>query len=72
MDKVDVTELKDRIRRSMRGHANDDLLACCWQGYIAALLEWGLITPNEHLSLMDECQVGPDVDPMMAIFLGQD
>ncbi len=40
-----------------------------WQGYIAALLEWGLIRPRDHDSL---CSLLPDApeSPVREIFLG--
>jgi hypothetical protein len=69
MSPADVSELKDRIIRSMRGHANDDYRACCWQGYVAALLEWGLISPNTHDDLMNECSPSSQADQTNMIFL---
>jgi hypothetical protein len=69
MNNIDFFELKDRISRSVRGHPNDDYRACCWQGYIAALLEWGLITPNEHFDLLAECKVSSSTEPSTMIFL---
>jgi hypothetical protein len=67
--KVNVDELKQRLADAKMKSGYDDRHACCWQGYLAALLEWGLITPNEYGHLSDDVPVD-DPDPSLVIFLG--
>ena len=44
--------------------------AIAWSGYIAALIEWGLISVSEHEQL---CKMLPTVedDPSVSILLGR-
>jgi hypothetical protein len=46
-----------------------ELVAACWEGYLAALIEWGLITPDDHARLG---RLLPTLspNPVMQIFLG--
>jgi len=66
-------ELVDRIREA-RNRFGGDLpkdVAVAWSGYHAALIEWGLISIEEHRRLVEmlpECRQGDD--PVMGIFLG--
>ena len=69
MDKIDFDELKERLATSKNKSSFDDRQACCWQGYFAALLEWGLITPNQHKKLSSEVPV-KEPDPSLEIFIG--
>lgn len=45
--------------------------SACWSGYLAALIEWGMISPDEHQQLLS---ILPAVDncPSVAILLGPD
>jgi hypothetical protein len=36
-------ELRNRIRRQLQWHGSTDTVALIWHGYLAALLEWGVI-----------------------------
>ena len=69
MEKPTFEELQRRLERVRSKDDYDDRDACCWQGYLAALLEWGLITPNDHLRLIALVPVSGR-DPSLAIFLG--
>ncbi len=69
MEKPNIDELRLRLEEVRARNDYDDRHACCWQGYIAALLEWDLITPNEHKEL---AQIVPaeKPDPALVVFLG--
>jgi hypothetical protein len=69
MDKINAEELKQRLANAKSQTVYDDRYACCWQGYLAALIEWELITPNQHKELSDEVPVNKP-DPSLQIFLG--
>ena len=43
--------------------------ALVWEGYFAALIEWGLLSPSEHKVLVDLLPATPD-SPVMGVFLG--
>lgn len=45
-------------------------VALVWDGYLAALLEWGLISPSEHKEVADMLPEIAD-NPVMSIFLGR-
>ena len=63
-------ELKRRIQAET-AHFQGELPehnAIAWDGYIAALLEWGVITPTVHSELSE---LLPAVDGM-GTFLGRD
>jgi hypothetical protein len=69
MTKPTFEELQQRIEKARVHDDYDDRHACCWQGYLAALLEWDLITPNDHANLAKEVPV-KEPDPSLRIFLG--
>jgi hypothetical protein len=69
MENVNVDELKQRLADAKMKANYDDRHACCWQGYLAALLEWGLITPSQYDHLSDEVPTN-EPDPALDIFLG--
>jgi hypothetical protein len=64
--------MRDRIQREIShfGGTLPERVALVWDGYIAALLEWGLITVSQHKELSDMLPDIPD-NPVMAIFLGR-
>jgi hypothetical protein len=66
-----LAELQDRVRESIAAHGGTmpPDLALVWDGYFAALLEWGLISVSDHKALVDML---PDVPnkPVLEIFLG--
>ena len=43
--------------------------AAAWSGYIAALLEWGLLTPDDHARLQDQLPPSAAM-AVLPIFLG--
>ncbi len=69
MEKPRIEELRLRLEEVRARDDYDDRHACCWQGYLAALLEWDLITPNEHQELSKIVPVG-EPDPTLVVFLG--
>ncbi len=69
MEAIDFNELIQRIDNGKSKSNYDDRHACCWQGYLAALLEWGLITPDQHKYLSDKIPVDSP-DPSVEIFIG--
>ena len=73
MNKPTVDELRTRIQNEFIyfGGALPERVALVWSGYLAALLEWGLITPSEHKEVTDMLPEIPD-NPVMAIFLGRE
>lgn len=67
-------ELSKRIMEHLESAKSDAErrdIGITWDGYIAGLLEWGLITPDDHRRLHD---LLPKIDdsPTMKIFLGVD
>jgi hypothetical protein len=53
------------------GGALPDRPAVAWRGYLAAMLEWGLISVAEHDALLRLLPEIPD-DPVVDILLGRD
>jgi hypothetical protein len=72
---VDVKIVRRRIEDDARafGGILPERYALAWGGYLAALMEWGLITPVQHKTLIDLLPKfdGPD-DPVLSIFIGRD
>jgi hypothetical protein len=68
-----LQEIKDRIQSEVDQFGGNlpERVALVWDGYLAALLEWDLITPSEHKDLSDMLPEIPD-NPVMAVFLGRD
>jgi hypothetical protein len=64
-------ELKERIQNEIEysGGILPERVALVWDGYLAGLLEWGLITPSQHKQLSDMLPEIPN-NPVMRIFLG--
>jgi hypothetical protein len=66
-----LEELRSRIRESERYYGGtlprEAVLA--WCGYLAALIEWGLVSVSDHATLSDMLPKG-DVDPVLQILLG--
>lgn len=69
-------ELGRRIRRDIDhyGGALPERFALAWAGYLAAMLEWGLIKISAYDRLTDLLprHGSTDEDPILAIFLGRD
>ena len=51
-------ELRDRITAHLKLRNSSDTVALIWSGYIAALSEWGLISPEAYRRL---CALLPEV-----------
>ena len=68
-----MRELTDRIRADARAYGGTlpREAAIAWSGYLAGLIEWGVLTPLEHAMLHNEL---PDVDdsPVRHILLGRE
>ena len=63
-------ELAKRITEHLEAaRENVELVGACWDGYIAALLEWGLITPDDHARL-GRLLPTLNPNPVMQILLG--
>lgn len=69
MEKPITEELSRRIGVVLSSDARTDLDVACWAGYIAALLEWGVISVSDHDRLSDLLPK-LDPDPTQRIFLG--
>lgn len=69
MEKPTFEELSKRVNEVISGEKCTDRDVACWAGYIAALLEWNLISVNDHDKLSDLLpSLAPD--PTQRIFLG--
>ena len=66
--------LRTRIEEAKRFHggAMPNALACGWSGYLAALIEWGLITVHDHDRLLDLLPNVEGENPAVKILLGHD
>jgi len=69
MEKPTFEELEDRIQRQVSVGRMGTLDSACWRGYLAALIEWNLIPPNQHRRLI-ELLPKLDTDPTLPILLG--
>jgi len=69
MDKPAFDELSYRINNVLLSESCTNLDVACWSGYIAALLEWKLISVSDHDKLSDLLpRLIPD--PTQRVFLG--
>jgi len=68
-----MAEMRDRFAQCARhyGGSIPRDAGLVWDGYIAALLEWGLISPADHSELSDLLPKLTD-NPVMGVFLGWD
>ena len=66
-------EMKDRIQTELHhfGGTLPERVALVWDGYLAALIEWGLLTPSEHKELSNMLPSIPD-NPVIEILLGRE
>jgi hypothetical protein len=66
-----VAEMRERLAECSRhyGGAIPQDAALVWDGYFAALIEWGLISVAEHAELHDLLPQMTD-SPVMGVFLG--
>lgn len=72
INKPTFEELSSRIQEEIDyfGGKLPESNALVWSGYISGLLEWGLISVNDHAEL---CQLLPKIenDPTVGILLGK-
>lgn len=72
ISKPTLAELSRRIQREIDhfGGKLPEANALVWSGYISGLLEWGLLSVNDHAKL---CQLLPKIenDPTAGILLGK-
>jgi hypothetical protein len=49
-EKPTIEEIKYRITQHLAARGAPEMrdVSIAWEGYIAALLEWGLISPHDH------------------------
>ena len=70
-DRPTTSELRSRIERhlAITDPIARDRLAIAWSGYLAGLIEWGLLSVSEHAEL---CELIPPIedDPSVQILLG--
>jgi hypothetical protein len=68
-----VTEMRERVAACTRhyGGTLPNEIALMWDGYFAALIEWGLISPAEHAELLALLPPRPE-NPVLGIFFGFD
>jgi hypothetical protein len=68
-----LEEMRTRLQEEIQhfGGVMPERVALVWHGYLAALIEWGLITINEHAQLTEMLPKIPD-NPVMAVFLGRE
>jgi hypothetical protein len=68
-----AAELSYRIQADVEhfGGAMPERTALAWRGYLAAMLEWNLLSPDQHESLVAELPAVID-DPSVAILRGRD
>lgn len=46
-------EIKSRMVQHIQAYPGNEIVAAVWQGYIAGLLEWGLLNVEGHSRLVD-------------------
>ncbi|MFA5951352.1 MAG: hypothetical protein WC807_13820 [Hyphomicrobium sp.] len=70
MDKSTIKrEIENRIKVHLRRNPDNPNVHLLWKGYVAALLEWGLISGANHDELRDSLDSVGD-DEVREIFLG--
>lgn len=72
MSQQDYSELKSRLQSEVVHFSGNipERVAIAWDGYLAALLDWNLISPDQHKELSSLLPEIPD-NPVLAIFLGR-
>lgn len=65
-----LTELQSRVREALAyyGGVLPNDAALVWDGYFAALLEWGLLSVQDHETLMKMLPEVPN-NPVIHVFL---
>jgi hypothetical protein len=80
MDIYGMTQ--EEIAKELRSRINDDIkhfngelpkkYSVAWNGYIAGLYEWKVITLSDYKNLVDILPSIGEPDPIAEIFLGRD
>jgi hypothetical protein len=68
-DRPEKEELQRRIELQLSHRAGSESVKLLWKGYIAALLEWGMLKVKDHDELSELLGVVGD-DELKEIFLG--
>jgi hypothetical protein len=70
-DRPIIAEIRERLAECARHYGGPIPrdAALVWDGYLAALLDWGLISPAEHAELLGLLPRIAD-SPVMGVFLG--
>jgi hypothetical protein len=71
VDQPTFAELQKRLAECANHYGGEmpREAALVWDGYFAALIEWGLISPAEHAELLQLLPEMPD-SPVLGVFLG--
>ena len=66
-------EIKNRIQDEINYYNGilPEIVIGCWNGYIAALIEWDLITINQHQELFNLLPEIPN-NPAVQILIGRE
>ena len=67
----DEDELRSRILAHLQARPGNPFVAAVWNGYLASLVEWGLIDGNVHSRLSDLVPKPGSIE-MIEIMLGPD
>ncbi len=62
-------ELFSRITEHLKYRQGSLSCKLLWKGYLAALIEWGLLNPDDHFEL-NQMIGGEGADELREIFLG--
>ena len=69
MNRPTFDELKNRIERHLAFRGSSDECNLVWSGYLAALMEWGLLGPDDYHRLRRTLRVERR-EVVREIFLG--
>jgi hypothetical protein len=64
-------EFERRIRDQLDHRSNSDISNLLWSGYLAALMEWRLLSPDDYHSLREQLKTDGG-EELLDIFLGVD
>ena len=72
MEKPNRSEIEDRLKKAILNNPNDVTYAS-WSGYIAAMLEWGLLSPEDHSYLLKNIpETSKITRALLGIFMGEE
>lgn len=71
MERPTLDELLSRVRTTCRRDSLDRETIAAWYGYLAALLEWSLISVGDHAEVVAELP-SLDPNPTVDILLGRE